>query len=106
MKTIVPANASGNTNSLNDYVKQQTKKLSSSQQSVYKYVKQTTKKNPLTSPDDSLLSALIEEDDSMVSEDISRIEVEGSKRTQIPQAPQLSKQHTRGGQKRDENKVT
>ena len=74
MQTIVPANASGNTLSLNDYVKQQTKKISSSQQSVYKYVKQTTKKNPLLSPDDSLLSALIEEDDSMISEDISRTE--------------------------------
>jgi len=42
---------------------------------VYKYVKQTTKNNPVMAHDDSLLSALIEEDDSMVSEDLSRIEV-------------------------------
>lgn len=105
MQTIVPANASGNTISVNYYVKQQTKKISSSQQSVHKYVKQTTKKNPLLSPDDSLLSALIEEDDSMISEDISRIEGEGSKRTQTPKTAQISKQQARGGQK-DENRVT
>jgi hypothetical protein len=60
-----------------------------------------SKKNPIASPNESLLSALSEEDDSMLSRELNRIAAEETKRKQSMKESQsqqvLGRQKTNAG---------
>lgn len=96
-------NASGSNKKLNELFKQQTtKKMSNTQLQVSQYINQQTKKNPLGSPNDSLLSALIEEEDSMLSRELNKIAAEETKRKQPTMKESLSQVVAKKKKKTDE----